>query len=119
MRVAIKLVCIGFRQNTRFRFTSNESRNRLSAGHYVYSLSNFEIRRDVTRGRLRILGELLCNANVVWPNGNAAKHVRSTACDTQSTACDNTSNLEVGQRVIAKLDRDLMSLPEDLRTSGE
>ena len=39
-----------------------------------YSLSNFEIGRDVTHGKLRILGELPLNVRVVY--GIAAKHER-------------------------------------------
>ena len=42
-----------------------------------YSLYNFEIRRDVTSGRLRISGEVPWNARVVY--GIAAKYARFMA----------------------------------------
>ena len=63
-------------------------------------LSNFEITRDDTRGRLRILRELPLNTRVVWNRGMQNTHVVwLLVWNTQSTACDITSNIEVGQRV--------------------
>ncbi len=41
---------------------------------WIYNLYSFEIRRDVTFGRLHILGEVPWNARVVY--GIAAKHMR-------------------------------------------
>ena len=46
----------------------------LSLGWRDNSLSSFEVRHDITRGRLLILGELPLNAHVVY--GIAAKHAR-------------------------------------------
>ena len=76
------------------------------------SLSSFEIRRDVRRGRLRISGEFPLNARVVY--GIEAKHVRCivtfsvTHLKSNSAACDIMSNL-VPQRVALLTGRNAVS----------
>ena len=65
----------------------------------LYALSNFKFRCDVTRGWLRISGELPLSAHVVY--GIVAKHVHWMwfFWTTQSIACD-----KVTSRLISKLD---------------
>ena len=61
-----------------------------------YSLYSFEIRRDVTSDRLRISGEVLWNARIVY--GIAAKHARFMVTRSE------VRNLpEVASRLISKL----------------
>ncbi len=70
----------------------------------IFSLSNFEIRRDVTRFRLSILGELPLNECIVY--GIAAQHARCMVTRLKYAiyrACDITSNLEVGHNIFINL----------------
>ncbi len=72
----------------------------LSPSCSAYTLSNFEIRCDVTRGRLRI------SLRVTIKRVSYATILYTTPTfylwNTQYTACDITSNLEVEQSVWAK-----------------
>ncbi len=64
----------------------------------AYSLYSFEIRRDVTSGRLRISGTMK-RSRSIWNRGKTRAFYGYSQWNTQSTGSDITFNLEAVQTV--------------------
>ena len=69
---------------------------------HTYSLYSFEIRRDVTHSRLRILGELPLNVHAVYGFATKTNALYGYLSEIRNLPC-------VASRLISKLDREYVS----------